>query len=36
MAAGERPTDTVALGRYLVQTAGCNDCHTPGYGMSAG
>jgi hypothetical protein len=21
----------VALGRYLVQTAGCNDCHTAGY-----
>ena len=18
-------------GRYLVQTSGCNDCHTPGY-----
>src|SRR5690606_4954566 len=34
--ADERPTDAVALGRYLVQTAGCNDCHTPGYGMSAG
>lgn len=34
--AAERPTDPVALGRYLVQTAGCNDCHTPGYGMNAG
>jgi mono/diheme cytochrome c family protein len=21
----------VARGRYLAQTAGCNDCHTPGY-----
>lgn len=21
----------VARGRYLVATAGCNDCHTPGY-----
>ena len=18
-------------GRYLIQTSGCNDCHTPGY-----
>lgn len=26
----------VARGRYLVQIAGCNDCHTPGYMMSAG
>ena len=23
-------------GRYLVKIAGCNDCHTPGYLMSAG
>jgi len=23
-------------GRYLVRTAGCNDCHTPGYAASAG
>ncbi len=23
-------------GRYLVKTAGCNDCHTPGYGASGG
>jgi len=23
-------------GRYLVQTAGCNDCHTPGYAESEG
>ena len=23
-------------GRYLVQTSGCNDCHTPGYAMSGG
>ena len=34
--ADERPTESVALGRYLVQTAGCNDCHTPGYGLNAG
>ena len=26
----------VARGRYLVQIAGCNDCHTPGYMESAG
>ncbi len=23
-------------GRYLVKTTGCNDCHTPGYGMRNG
>jgi mono/diheme cytochrome c family protein len=23
-------------GRYLVQIAGCNDCHTPGYLLSGG
>lgn len=32
----ERPRDPVALGRYLVQTSGCNDCHTPGYAQQAG
>ena len=26
----------VARGRYLVQIAGCNDCHTPGYPESGG
>lgn len=26
----------VARGRYLVQTAGCNDCHTPGYAEAGG
>ena len=25
-----------ARGKYLVQIAGCNDCHTPGYGASGG
>ena len=25
-----------ARGKYLVQIAGCNDCHTPGYVSSAG
>ncbi|CAN5198466.1 hypothetical protein BH11PSE10_BH11PSE10_16140 [soil metagenome] len=29
-------SDAVALGRYLVQTTGCNDCHTAGYAASAG
>ena len=30
--------DTVLIerGRYLVQIAGCNDCHTPGYAQSGG
>jgi mono/diheme cytochrome c family protein len=28
--------DSIALGRYLVQTTGCNDCHTAGYGPSNG
>jgi len=27
---------SLARGRYLVQVGGCNDCHTPGYGESAG
>ena len=26
----------LARGKYLVQIAGCNDCHTPGYVASAG
>lgn len=26
----------VERGRYLVQIAGCNDCHTPGYGEKVG
>ncbi|MES2756119.1 MAG: cytochrome C [Pseudomonadota bacterium] len=29
MAAGKG--DQISRGRYLVQTSGCNDCHTPGY-----
>ena len=31
-------TDLVAIerGRYLVKTAGCNDCHTPGYAQTGG
>lgn len=34
--APERPRDAVDLGRYLVQTTGCNDCHTSGYNASEG
>jgi mono/diheme cytochrome c family protein len=26
----------IKRGRYLVQTAGCNDCHTPGYAAKEG
>ncbi len=26
----------VVRGKYLVQIAGCNDCHTEGYALSAG
>lgn len=26
----------VQRGRYLAKTAGCNDCHTAGYGLSGG
>jgi mono/diheme cytochrome c family protein len=29
------PAD-VARGKYLVMIAGCNDCHTPGYMVTAG
>ena len=28
--------DLVARGEYLVRIAGCNDCHTPGYGEKGG
>jgi mono/diheme cytochrome c family protein len=34
MAAGKG--DQISRGRYLVETSGCNDCHTPGYGMQEG
>ena len=26
----------IERGRYLIQTSGCNDCHTPGYAGAAG
>ncbi len=38
-AADQAPTkmpDEAARGRYLVQIAGCNDCHTAGYVESGG
>jgi mono/diheme cytochrome c family protein len=28
--------DQISRGRYLVQTSGCNDCHTPGYAPMEG
>ncbi|MEL1263692.1 cytochrome C [Pseudoxanthomonas putridarboris] len=28
--------DLLARGEYLVRVAGCNDCHTPGYGEAQG
>lgn len=33
MASAQPPADAAEIrhGRYLVQTSGCNDCHTPGY-----
>lgn len=27
---------SLARGKYLMQIAGCNDCHTPGYAQAAG
>jgi len=35
-AAAAEADDMVQRGRYLVQIAGCNDCHTPGYMEAAG
>ena len=36
-AADKKPADPLReRGRYLTMIAGCNDCHTPGYGMSGG
>lgn len=28
--------ELVERGRYLIQATGCNDCHTPGYGLAEG
>ena len=36
-ALAQQKTDPlVERGRYVVRTAGCNDCHTPGYPESGG
>ena len=36
-ALADQKTDReIARGRYVVQTSGCNDCHTPNYGLSGG
>jgi mono/diheme cytochrome c family protein len=34
--AQQKADPQVMRGRYLVEIAGCNDCHTPGYAMSGG
>ena len=34
--AGKGMSAETKRGRYLVQIAGCNDCHTPGYAPSGG
>ena len=34
--ADSKPDKELARGRYVVQLGGCNDCHTPGYGLSGG
>ncbi|MGH8249369.1 MAG: c-type cytochrome [Steroidobacteraceae bacterium] len=34
--AGQKLSAEAARGKYLVQIAGCNDCHTPDYVNSAG
>src|SRR5215470_5655562 len=33
---GAKLSPEAARGKYIVQIAGCNDCHTPGYTASAG
>ena len=36
-ALAQKPDDTqIKRGRYLVEIAGCNDCHTAGYAPSGG
>jgi mono/diheme cytochrome c family protein len=34
LAAADDPS--LARGRYIARTSGCNDCHTPGYAETAG
>jgi mono/diheme cytochrome c family protein len=35
-AAGDADRTLIDRGRYVVHTAGCNDCHTPGYAAAEG
>ncbi len=30
------PAEVVERGRYIALTSGCNDCHTPNYGIAEG
>ena len=32
----KKASPEVQRGRYLINTAGCNDCHTPGYPQASG
>jgi mono/diheme cytochrome c family protein len=34
--AQQKSDPQVNRGRYLIKVAGCNDCHTPGYGPTGG
>jgi mono/diheme cytochrome c family protein len=36
VALAQQSKDEIARGRYLVQVGGCNDCHTPAYGLKEG
>ena len=36
MAIAAGKADEIKRGRYLVETTGCNDCHTPGYAAKNG
>lgn len=36
VASAPSDSDLLARGDYLVRTAGCNDCHTPGYAEAQG
>ncbi|QJR13187.1 hypothetical protein DSM104443_04282 [Usitatibacter rugosus] len=36
LAQSAEPQAPAARGKYLVEIAGCNDCHTPNYAMASG
>lgn len=36
VASAQPDAASIARGRYLVATSGCNDCHTPGYAENGG